>query len=79
MAKAARKTMKTMSQPERVLKHLQRRPLNPIYAINNLGVYRLSSVIQTLRQRGHDIVTEQTSVKNGYGEVSNVARYVLMG
>jgi len=48
-------------------------------AMNDCGVYRLSSVIFELRKRGLDITTHTLVVKNRHGGVSRVAQYQLVG
>jgi hypothetical protein len=52
-------TNKKPSHIEKVLTHLRRRgSITPIKAWEAYGCYRLSSVINRLRKKGHEIVTE---------------------
>lgn len=44
-----------MTQNERVLRRLKRKPLTPLLALRELGVMRLSARILELRKQGHDI------------------------
>lgn len=48
-------------------------------AMEDCGVYRLSSVIHALRKRGVDIETHMIDVKNRYGGMSRVAQYKIKG
>ncbi len=48
-------------------------------AMEDCGVYRLSSVIHALRKRGVDIETHMIYVKNRYGGMSRVAQYKIKG
>lgn len=63
-----------MTQSERILNHLVRRPLNPIEAIKRYGVYRLAARICDLRRDGYDIATERYKYD---GDVRT--RYRLVG
>lgn len=72
------KPKKRKSQYDRVLSHLRRRTLTPVTAWEKLGVYRLSSVINKMRERGMEIATEDAEVKNHLGETIKVARYRLL-
>tara|TARA_R100001244_G_scaffold67113_1_gene55034 strand:+ start:2430 stop:2723 length:294 start_codon:yes stop_codon:yes gene_type:complete len=46
-------------------------------AMEECGIYRLSSVIHELRKRGLDITTKTLVVKNRYGGKSHVAQYTM--
>jgi hypothetical protein len=52
-----------MSKHEKVLKHLQTKPITGKQAWELYGLYRLSSSINRLRNDGHNIHTEM--VKKG--------------
>jgi uncharacterized small protein (DUF1192 family) len=41
-----------------ILKHLRRKPITPIDALNLYGCFRLSARIMELRADGHNIHTE---------------------
>jgi hypothetical protein len=50
---------KKKSQTERILDWLQKgKSITPLQAWERFGSYRLSSVINRLRKKGHNIVTE---------------------
>jgi hypothetical protein len=68
-----------MTQNEMVLSWLRKAPISPMEALNELGVYRLASRINDLRNDGHDIKTMRHTIVNRYGEEIRVARYVLTG
>ena len=52
-----------MSQSLRILRHLERRPITPMQALEQYGVFRLAARINDLRDAGHIIETE--TVKRG--------------
>lgn len=61
-----------MSQTEKILSHLKRRPLTPLQALEHYGCFRLAARISDLRNKGHLITTEIIET-NG----KRVARYRL--
>ena len=64
-------------QREIVLKYLQKYgAITPVEAINELGVTRLGARIYELRNRGYDIRSEEAPIKNQFGKVMPMARYV---
>lgn len=52
-------TKQTASRTAQILSHLRREKhgISPLEALGVYGVYRLSSVIHRLRERGHEIQT----------------------
>ena len=48
-----------MSQQQQILRHLQKRPITPLEALNRYGVFRLAARIADLRASGHPIVTDR--------------------
>ena len=67
------KNKKTLSQCDRILKHLQSgKTINPAQAWNLFGCYRLGARIHDLRKRNFNIVTK-TIYKNG----GNFAEYSM--
>ncbi len=67
-----------MSQNDRLLSHLQTNgSINPMQAWQELGIYRLASRANDLRNAGHNIITEKVEVNNRFGEVCRVASYIL--
>ncbi len=61
-----------MSQTEKILSHLKRRPLTPLQALEHYGCFRLAARISDLRNKGHRITTEIIE-RNG----KRIARYRL--
>lgn len=47
-----------MSQKDRILNHLKRRPLTPLQALNLYDCLRLGARVYELRNQGHQIDTE---------------------
>jgi hypothetical protein len=46
-------------------------------ALNDLGIYRLASRINDLRNDGHKIKTKKVEVVNRWGESTYIAEYSL--
>ena len=58
--------MAQLSQNEKLLMYLKTNgKIEPIEALNNLGIYRLSARIKELREKGHDIRTLIKESKDG--------------
>lgn len=51
--------------------------ITALEAIRDEGIYRLSARIYDLRRKGYNIFTEMISVKNRYGDFTEIARYRL--
>lgn len=67
-----------MTQNERILKYLRDfGSITSLDAMRDLGVMRLASRVCELRQAGYDIVSEDETSKNRYGETARYARYRL--
>ena len=47
-----------MSQCDRILSHLKRKPITPLEALGLYGCFRLAARINDLRGKGHKIKTE---------------------
>lgn len=62
-----------MSQADRILQHLKKRPLTPMEALDHFGTFRLAARVAELRAKGHKIQTEIVE-RNG----KRVARYRLV-
>jgi hypothetical protein len=75
MLKGTDPTRKT--QCDRVLKWLEHKPITPLEAWAELGVYRLGARIWDLRDRGHEIVSRMVTVQNRFGESCRVAQYSM--
>tara|TARA_R100001460_G_scaffold101327_1_gene145224 strand:+ start:190 stop:387 length:198 start_codon:yes stop_codon:yes gene_type:complete len=64
-----------MSQNNQILSYLEKgKKITPIDALNKFGCFRLSARILDLRQKGHNIITENIT-KDG----KTFARYSLEG
>lgn len=67
-----------MTQCERVLKYMHDfGSINPMQAMQDLGVYRLGARIYDLKKTGHRISRHMASSKNRYGEAVSFAEYKL--
>lgn len=67
-----------MTQKQRLVEYLERYgSVTPLEALRDLGIYRLSAQIFTLRKEGYDIETETAVVSNRFGEKCHIANYVL--
>ena len=49
--------------------------IDPMYALSNLGIYRLASRIHDLRKQGYQINKSTRKVFNRFGEASRPAVY----
>ena len=67
-----------MTQCERILKYMHDfGSINPMQALDDLGVFRLASRITDLRKGGYKISRRMVSGKNKYGEKVSYAEYRL--
>ncbi len=66
-----------MTQYNKVLKHLQHKPITSMEAFEKYGITRLSAIIFNLRADGYDISSKTKKVKNRYGEVCHFSEYKL--
>jgi len=67
-----------MNQNKRLLTYLEEgKPINPIKAWNELGIYRLASRVCDLRKQGITIKDAWLDVANRYGEFVRVKQYYL--
>ena len=64
-------------QCERILARLKSGPLTQIEALGELGVLRLASRINDLKNAGHCIHKQMIEVTNRFGEKCRVAQYEL--
>jgi hypothetical protein len=67
-----------MSQNSDLLNALKSGHVEPMYALKQLGIYRLAARIRDLRESGHVIITEKRKVRRRGGGHSFVARYRLV-
>ena len=72
--------MKEKSKTQDVLNHLKNHgSISQREAVKYYNLYRLSSVIYSLRKRGYEIESEIVPFKSEYGIKSNFAIYHLIG
>jgi len=70
--------MELTNQEKRLLDYLQKYlKINPIEALTDLGIYRLSDVVFRLRNKGYDINTKRVTRLNRYDEPCSFAEYEL--
>lgn len=67
-----------MTQCERLLSFLIRRPIDPMTAWVELGIYRLGARVYDLKASGYDIKKRTKTVQNRFGEDCHVAEYHLV-
>lgn len=65
------------TQCDRLLSRLERGPVDPMVALNELGIFRLAARIRDLRDEGKKIVKQTVAVTNRFGEPCHVASYSL--
>ena len=70
--------MELSNQEKRLVEYLKSfSTINPLQAWSELGIYRLSAVVNRLRNKGYDINTSRKSVLNKYQEPCSFAVYEL--
>lgn len=67
-----------MTQQQAILEYLKQQPLTSMQAIVMFGATRLSAHIYNLRKAGYNIITENKTVTNRYGNTTNIAVYRLV-
>ncbi len=56
-------------QSKRLLDHLEANgQINPLVALNQLGIYRLADTVYKIKNLGYDIITKQTTSLNRFKE-----------
>lgn len=53
--------------------------IEPMQALNHLGIYRLAAVINQLGNKGHNILSERETSQNRFGENCKYAKYTYQG
>lgn len=53
--------------------------ITPLEAIQDLGIMRLASRISDLKRKGYNIISENVTIKNRYGEKCSIKRYSIGG
>lgn len=67
-----------MGQKERVLDYIEKfGSISSMEAFNDLGVTRLSAVIFTLKEDGHEFDSKPEKGRNRFGERTHFTRYSL--
>lgn len=70
--------MSKTTQNQRVLDYMQEfQGITQLEALRDLGVMRLASRISDLRRKGYNIVSENVTVLNRYGEKCRIKKYRL--
>ena len=68
------------TQNERIIEYIKENGgITQFEATSELGVLRLPSRINDLKNLGYPVVDEWVKVKNRFGETCNVKRYSLKG
>jgi len=71
--------MSKLTKSKMVLSHLKSgQTITSLDAINLYGATRLSAIIFTLRQRGLNIATLPTTIKDRFGNTTTYAKYKLL-
>lgn len=66
------------TQNQRILDYIEETGgITQLEALRELGVMRLASRISDLRKRGYKITSKMMPVKNRYGEVCHIKRYMM--
>lgn len=67
-----------MTQKEGILQGLkQNRMVTPLWALREVGCFRLAARIKDLRNDGYDIITDRHVYRTEKGDVKSIALYVL--
>lgn len=56
---------------------MEKGPVDPMIALNELCIFRLSARVLELRKSGHKISKRMVEVRNRFGEECHVAQYWL--
>ena len=68
------------TQNERILSYIEEKgSITQLEALNDLGVMRLASRISDLKRKGYNIISENVTIKNRYGEKCSIKRYSIGG
>lgn len=69
-----------MTQTARLLDYLQNHPngIEPMTALEYLGVFRLAARVTDLKKAGYSIETDTIEVRNRWNERCRVSRYRLV-
>lgn len=65
------------TQCDRLLSRLERGPVDPMVALNELGIFRLAARCFDLKESGHKVIKSTVEVTNRFGESCRVAQYSL--
>lgn len=67
-----------MTQNKKILIHLEKYgSITALEALNEYGCMRLASRISDLREKGYNIITENETTHNRFGERVHIAKYIL--
>ena len=68
------------TQNERILSYIEEKgSITQLEALNDLRVMRLASRISDLKRKGYNIISENVTIKNRYGEKCSIKRYSIGG
>jgi hypothetical protein len=68
----------TITQNARLLGYLKKYGnITQIEALTELGIFRLASRINDLKNKGHNIIGQMVDVENRFGEKVKIKRYFL--
>ena len=68
------------TQNERILDYIaENGSITQLEALTELGVMRLASRVSDLKRKGYNIVSENVTVKNRYGEKCCIKKYSVKG
>tara|TARA_R100000781_G_scaffold11049_1_gene10229 strand:- start:416 stop:643 length:228 start_codon:yes stop_codon:yes gene_type:complete len=72
------KTMKPLTQKDRIIRHLKDKgSITALEAMKEYGIMRLTSRICELKDQGYNIKSEFVSSKNRYNESVSFSKYSL--
>lgn len=67
-----------MTQKEMIIMHLKQcHKITPMVALEEYGIYRLSAIINILRNEGYNISTTLVPHINRFGKMNKYALYTL--
>ena len=67
------------TQNERLLGYLKKYGnITQLEAMTELGIFRLASRINDLKNKGHNIIGQMVDVENRFGEKVKIKRYFLV-
>ena len=69
----------TSTQNARLLGYLKKYGnITQLEALSELGIFRLASRINDLKNKGHNIIGQMVDIENRFGEKVKIKRYFLV-